>query len=381
MAARLILLLLASLGGTMWLPHPVLGQQSTCAQTLTVQDARIGNTLMLGGTVVPRKEVTLAAQLPGRVQYIAGEEGDRFKPGSLLVQLDTAELMAQWNAARADLANADAVLRAAEVQYSRELISPRSRSLQGGMGMPSLFDQMFTKPAASMMGTTSPSIERWSDLAGTGAQVEQARNAIFRAQSQIQAINAKLRDSASVAPFEGVIVSKFVEVGDTVQPGQPMLRFAKVDDLQIQVDVPARLMYGVQEGMVVRARLDVGNSLVSARVAQIFPMADPQRHTVTVKFDLPSGGPARPGMYAEVTLPDVAAPVRAMPIIPKDAIRWRGSLPGVYVINQEGKPELRLIRVGDELDRGLVSVLSGLTAGEQICVRPAAGSGSAGQMW
>jgi multidrug efflux pump subunit AcrA (membrane-fusion protein) len=371
METRLWGLVLVGLAGMALLPCRVFSQQqATCGQTLTVQEARIGNTLMLGGTVVPRKEVTLAAQLPGRVQFIAGTEGDRFSERSQLVRLGTAELQAQWQAARADLANAEAVMRSAEVQYSRELISPRTRSLQGGMGLPSLFDQMFTRPAGSMMGTTSPSLERWSDLHTTGAQVEQARNAIFRAQSQLQAINAKLRDSVSIAPFDGVIVNKFVEEGDTVQPGQPLLRFAKVDDLQIQVDVPARLMLGVREGIIVRARLDVGNSVVSARVAQIFPMADPQRHTVTVKFDLPPGGPARPGMYAEVTLPDVTAPVRTMPIIPKQAVKWRGSLPGVYVINREGKPELRLIRVGDELDRDLVSVLSGLQAGEQICQRP-----------
>jgi len=43
--------------------------------------------------------------------------------------------------------------------------------------------------------------------------------------------------------------------------------------------------------MVVTARLDVGNKQVSARVAQIYPMADVERHTVTVKFDLPEGVP------------------------------------------------------------------------------------------
>ena len=45
--------------------------------------------------------------------------------------------------------------------------------------------------------------------------MEQARSAMFRAQSEIRAIDAKLRDSKSLAPFDGVIVEKFVEEGDT----------------------------------------------------------------------------------------------------------------------------------------------------------------------
>ena len=46
-----------------------------------------------------------------------------------------------------------------------------------------------------------------------------------------------------------MITKKLVEVGDTVQPGQPMLEFADIQYLQVQVEVPARIMPGVREGM------------------------------------------------------------------------------------------------------------------------------------
>ena len=54
----------------------------------TVRTESVPATVSVGGTVVPRKVVTMAAQLPGRVEYLAGEEGDRFKKGTLLVRLD-----------------------------------------------------------------------------------------------------------------------------------------------------------------------------------------------------------------------------------------------------------------------------------------------------
>ena len=351
-------------------PAQVLSQGAVGAQYFTVQQARDVPTVSLGGTVIPYKEVTLSAQLPGRVKFLAGIEGDAFEKGTLLVALDDTELLAKRNAALAQLATADAQLRAAGVQYNRELWSPQSKQAMGGMGMPNLFDQMFTRPMESMAGTREQGVERRADLYSSGVQITQAQNAILAAQSQIQAIDAKLRDAKSMAPFNGVIMKKYVEVGDTMQPGQPLLVFSDVEYLQIVVDVPARLRPGLSEGMMLQAQLDVGNQIIPVRVAQIFPMADAQRHTVKVKFDLPQGVSA-PGMYAKVLVPDFTAPAKSYPVIPSSAIRYNGSLPGVYVVNAEGKHELRLIRVGEQQGER-TSVLSGLSEGERILANPGA---------
>jgi multidrug efflux pump subunit AcrA (membrane-fusion protein) len=329
----------------------------------------------LGGTVVPYKEVTLSAQLPGRVKYLAGIEGDTFKEGDLLVELDDSELKAKRQAAMAQLANADARLRNAGVQFNRELWSPKSRSAPGGMGMPNLFDQMFTRPMEDFVGERDEGAERGADIYSSRINIQQAQNTMYQVRAEIRAIDAKLRDARSVAPFDGIIMKKFIEVGDTVQPGQPLLKYADVEYLQIVVDVPGRLRPGLNEGMMLRAELDVGDQEVPVRVAQIFPMADAQRHTVTIKFDLPQGVSA-PGMYAKVLVPDFNAPARSNPIIPSSAIRYNGSLPGVYVLGEDGKPSLRLIRVGEQLPGGYTTVLSGLQSGERVVRNPGMGISS-----
>jgi multidrug efflux pump subunit AcrA (membrane-fusion protein) len=341
----------------------------------TVKQAREAPKVSLGGTVIPYKEVALSAQIPGRVKHLAGIEGDTFKQGTLLVAIDDAELLAQRNSAIAAWYNADAQMRNAGVQYSREIWSPRAKQSPGGMGLPNLFDQMFTRPMESFSGTRSEGAERSADLYSQGIQISQAQNALMQAKAQIDAIDAKLRDARSIAPFDGVIMRKFIEVGDTMQPGQPLLVFADVEYLQIEVDVPARLAPGLAQGMMLQAELDVGKQLVPVRVAQIFPMADTQRHTVKVKFDLPQGVSA-PGMYANVLVPDYTAPAREYPVIPTSSIRYNGSLPAVYVAGADGKPELRLIRVGERMGDGYVSVLSGLRENERILVNP--GQGVAG---
>jgi RND family efflux transporter MFP subunit len=213
-------------------------------------------------------------------------------------------------------------------------------------------------------------------LYASTTRIEQARSAIMRARSEIQAIEAKLRDAKSLAPFDGVIMNKMVEVGDTVQPGVPMLRFADITWLQVELNIPARLVTGLQEMMVLKkaATFDDYAEPVDVRVAQIYPMADAQRHTIKVKFDIPQGI-SQPGMYAKINIPDTshAAETGSLPVIPATAIRYRGSLPVVYVQNEEGKAELRLIREGRRMSNGMVTVLSGLAPGDKVWVNPRPG--------
>ena len=348
-------------------------QQQPFPPVFTVQASSKTPTVAIGGTVVPYKEVTLAAQLPGRVKFIAGIEGDTFEEGTTLVALDESELLAKRNAALAQAASADAQLRNAGVQYSRELWSPRAKNAPGWMGMPNLFDQMFTRPAEEFFGGRDRDAERGADLYGASTAIEQARSALLRAQAEIRAIDASLRDTKSLAPFDGVVIHKFVEVGDTVQPGQPLLKFADVTWLQIELDVPARLAGGLHEMQVLpgAATFDDHPEPVDVRVAQIYPMADTRRHTIKVKLDVPAGV-SQPGMYAKVQIPDETAATTQgqLPTIPASAIRYRGSLPVVFVQGAGGKPELRLIREGKRLDNGMTTVLSGLAPGDQVYTNP-----------
>ena len=347
----------------------VLAQGSTDS-VITVPSVPVGATVSLGGTVVPFKDVTFAAQIPGRIKSIAGEEGDHFDAGAELIAINDDDLLAQRRSAWANLANAEAALRNAGVQYNRELISPYGGEQNDAMGGLGPMMKQFTNPMNSFMGSGStPGFDRYAQRYQSGTQLEQARSQIVAARSAIDTIDTKIRDAKSVAPFDGVITKKLVEVGDPVQPGQPMLEFADMSTLNIKVEVPARLMPGVKKGMVFPARLDVGDVDIQTRVVQVFPIADPDRHTVTVKMELPPGAPGGAGMYAEVMINDINAKVRDLPVVPREALVWRGSLPGVYVVNESNKRELRLVRIGDDVGIDGVSVLSGLRAGERVVVK------------
>ncbi len=342
--------------------------QAEANNVITVGVAPHGGYVILGGSVIPLKEVTLAAQMPGRVVDIAGEEGDEFKAGVVLVKINDDDLQAKKQAAEAQLATSQNAMQNAQVQYNRELWNPRVYNPRpmAGMGMPSMFDGFFDDNDWMPGNNGNKSIERHADLVTQGTQVQSARSNITEAESGLRAVNAKLRDTKAIAPFDGIIMQKMVEIGDTVQPGQPLIVYSYSKYLRIKVEVPARLMPGLTKGMVVPARLDVGNTQINARVAQIAPIADNKQHTVTVKFDLPEGVPGGAGMYAEVMIPDVNSPTRALPVIPKSAVNKRGTLPSVKVLDENNVPKMRLIRTGIEIGNNKIVVLSGLEPGERI---------------
>ena len=281
---------------------PVRNKSRNNVSIVTVTNSKKGAHVVLGGTVTPFREVTLTAQISGRIEFIAGTEGDWFDEGQVLVAIDDDDVMAQRRQAIADLYGRSSSLQNARAQYSREFWAPQAfKNMQQRAPSMGFFPSMFER----FMGGGSPGnnnsynglnpwVVRDVDLYSQNTHVEQARSGIFGARSRVDEIDARIRDTRAISPFEGVVVQKLAEIGDTVQPGQALLKFADTRYLQLKVDVPARLVSALSKDMVVPAKLDVGDTYIDVRVAQIYPTADTQRHTVIVKFDLPAGVPGGP---------------------------------------------------------------------------------------
>jgi len=106
-----------------------LSAQEAQFETAVVSTSQIGGAATVGGTVIPFKEVTISAQIPGAVTSMAGLEGTRVTEGDTLITIDDADIVAQRNAALAQVYQAQAMLQNAQMQYTRELYSPRSNSV------------------------------------------------------------------------------------------------------------------------------------------------------------------------------------------------------------------------------------------------------------
>lgn len=353
----------------------ILPTVSSAANFVTVQSAASNSRTVLGSTVIPYKTVTLTAQFPGRIMSIAGEVGAKFPSGSLLVKINDDALKAKKGMIQAQLQSAQAALKNSQLQYNREMISPRSKNIGSmpGMGVPSMMDIYFTRPFADAMGTTNTDYNRYTDLMNSATSVTQARTQVMQAMSQLKEISANLKNANSVAPFEGMILKKMVEEGDTVQPGQPLLEFGFVKYLRAKADVPEILVGSLKKGMIIPVK--IGGRKSQARVAQIYPVADTTRHTVIVKFDLKTGINASPGMYAELFLPDSGGIGKTVITIPKTALIKGRSLPSVLVLDEAKKiTKLRLLRLGIDQGNNTVQVITGVKVGEKVVDNPPPGA-------
>jgi RND family efflux transporter MFP subunit len=347
---------------------------STQYQLYEVSRESVPLTVSFAGTVSADKTLQLTAQMPGRVAEIAGEEGDRFDAGTVLVELDDSALLARLDAAVASRDAAAADIRNAQVQLQRELYSPRSNSsgnAPGGMGMPAMMDQMFTNPMQNMMGMRSRGSERTSDLVGAETTLAQATTRLKSAEANIKEIQSMLRDTQGVAQFSGVIQDVHVEVGDTVQPGQPLLDFSESAALKVEADLPVRLSRTLQPGQTLDVAL--GDNVLQAPVSRIHPVADPRQNTVRIELELDIASGATPGQYVEIRVPDNAAGMPAQLTIPKTAVITKGGLPLVYVIDREGKARLRVVRLGNAPDGRSQIVLSGVNVGDLLVDQPPPG--------
>ncbi len=348
------------------------------AEIITIESSQSSSQTVLGSTVVPFKEVTVTAQMPGKITALMGGVGSKFNKGDVLVKIDDAQLLAKRNTLWTQVTSAQAALKNSQAQYQREVVSPRSKDITGmpGMGVPSMMDIYFTRPMYDMMGETNTNYNRYSDLLGKATGVSQAESQVMMVWSQLNELNTKIKDTISIAPFEGIIMAKMVEEGDAVQPGQPLMKYGFVKYLRLKADVPSMLVTSLRKGMTVPVRIgNIGST--QAKISQIYPIADPSRHTVVVKFDLPVGIAASPGMYAEVYLPDSTPGGNSVITIPKTALIEGRSLPTVLVANEAKKTSsLRLIRLGSVQKNGNIAVVSGLKAGERVINNPPTGASS-----
>jgi len=363
------------LGSTMLL----LAAISISSQLIAAENSSVGNAIFtveriqdnsgiaISGKVVAFKEITFTAQMPGRIEFIAGEEGSWFPAGQVVLAQNDKTLLAQRHAALSQINSAQTALQNSQVQYNREMLSPYSSSQtpMAGMGFPAMFDRFATP-------NSNPGLQRQADIYSRYTGISQAQASYQQAYSQLRSIDEKLRDTKVITPFEGIMTKKMVEVGDTVQPGQALFTFAHTRYFRIQAEVPARLVSLLHTGMVVKAFLDNSQQAIPVRVSKIYPTADSDHHTVIVKFDFPTGAPVATGMYVQVQLPDNTAHDKQLLVIPRSALITGASLPGVMLLTTNNKTELRVLRLGHELPDGRVVVLAGIKSGDRIINSPMA---------
>jgi RND family efflux transporter MFP subunit len=160
-----------------------------------------------------------------------------------------------------------------------------------------------------------------------------------------------------------------VQVGEAVQPGQPLIAGVSLKDLRVNVQVPQSAVEAIRRFHAADVLLDGdGARRVAASQVTVFPYADPDTHTFSVRLELPGENTGLfPGMTVKVAF---ATGEAQRLLVPASALVQRGEMLGVYVLGKHDV-SLRQIRTGYRYG-AQVEVLAGLEDGERIATDPAA---------
>lgn len=289
------------------------------------------------GTVHPVIDSLVAAEIEGSVAARLVENGDRVRKGQSMVRLDPARLEKDLLAARAERLETLARLDLARRQ------EVRARDLhEKEVLAPNLLDERIAERKAYE-----------SSLARFEARVASIEDDIARTEIR--------------APFSGIVTELHTELGEWISRGDPVVRLADLDTVEILLDVPERHYPLLTLGDAAPATLDALPGLsLEGKIFALVPLADEEAHSFPVRIRAPNpAGRVGAGMLARVRL---ALHTRAdVLLVPKDAIVRQAQQAIVYLVEDD---VVRAVPVRTGRSNGSrVEVTGDLKADDTVVVR------------
>jgi RND family efflux transporter MFP subunit len=280
------------------------------------------------GTAEAFYEADLGAKVSGFVSELFVDVGSVVRPGQVLARLDVPELVAQRNAARAQVT-------ALRSEHARtEMLAARNSVTQKAL-----------------------------------AEAVSRLDAAIAAEA---ALDAQIAYATIEAPFAGVVTARAIDPGDMVfeasspkGSGEPLLKVAKLDVVRVKTYVPEREAVWAGIGDSATISFDaLPGQVFDGTVARLSGALDPATRTMLVEIDLPNpDGRIRPGLYGQVRL--TLERRDAALALPAAAVQFDDR--GAFVFVAAGGDVARRTPVQTGLNvGGWIEILGGLRAGERV---------------
>ncbi len=333
-------LLLSACSGGRTAESAAAAPRGLAVRTAAVERRDLPEDVVLTGTLKPRAQVQVVAEVQARLLRVLREEGARVAKGDVLAVLDETDYRLGNDRARAALAVAEA--NRAHAQTEKE----RAESLLKTGGI----------------------TDRDHLAAQVALQVADAGLAQARADAAIS--GQQLSRTQVRAPFAGRVAKRFPDAGSMLAPGAPL--FTLVDDsvLEFEAQVASRDLAKVRIGAPVRLSIDaLPDARVEGRVARVEPLVDERTRSFRVVVEVPGRPGLVGGLFARASVR--VGEVEGALVVPPAALVRDGSDPEraeVFVVRQ-GKAEKQAIRVGVETADG-VQARDGLAPGDVVVLDP-----------
>ena len=264
--------------------------------------------------------------------------------GSAAVAMTTAN--ASYNTAVNNVTNLEQALASAQDKYGL-LLHPSASDVAAQQ---------------SVVATAQANLDN-KKLPYTDADIAGQRAAVAAAQASVAAAKTSVDQTSIIAPFEGLVAQKLLDVGATVSAQTPVfVMVAKAVEIHVTVD----------EARIGLIRPDMGTEIsvpafatrtFKGKVATVAPLGDARAHTFDVKVLAEDPNKQlQPGMFAQVNI--VVATKSNAILVPTAAIVQQGTSSRVFVI-VSGKASPKTVKVGiaDALNS---EITEGVAAGDQV---------------
>lgn len=315
------------------------------------------------GTVQSKVSVSVGAKITGIVQKLNIDQGAMVKTGDVLAELDTAELQARVESARAAIARARQDLektRSSIIKAHASLVLAQSnykRDLE-------VFNAGYISQAYFDLTKAQLKVAE-SEYAETLKTAESAQAVLVQATAEVKAIEATLDYAYIRAPMDGLITKRTAEIGDTITPGIPVFTMVDLRHIWVAAWIDQAQIAHLKENQPAAIRLRSGR-VFEGKVARLNKEADivTRELEIDVTFDsLPE--PLIIGEEAEVF---IKAKSEDCPAVPVTALLSRDGKTGVLVVEKD-KIVFREASLGPQ-DEKMVSVIKGVSEGELVVIEP-----------
>lgn len=346
-------------------------------KTTLVELAKTPDVYRAVGTVTSGKSSVISPRVMGNVEDVLVAEGQQVEKGRLLVVIDAREIESRVRQAEAGIEEArqgieeiDEGIAAAEaglesaragLELAKKTFDRYENLKEKNSVSKQEYDQALAKKKMAESGVEGAE----KSLGALQAKRKQIESRMVQAGESKKQAELMRSYSKITAPFDGVITRKMVEPGQLASPGTPLLSIEDYEDYRLEVQVDESFVQKVVIGTEVDVMLDaLKGEIIKGRVVETVPTVDSASRKFVVKISLPYVEGIRSGMYGQARCHRGDIEVLR---IPAAAVVARGQLTGVYSV-KDGAASFRLIKTGRELDGGMIEVLSGLSAGEEIIV-------------
>ena len=312
------------------------------AENITVaQLAELRSGPTISGSLQPRTEARVRAEIAGPVEQTYADEGQRVRAGALLARLDDTAVHDAYLSAKSAVRTAESALQNAQRNLERS-----SRLAKAG-ALP----------------------ER--DLETAQLNATNAEGVLADARARLASAGKQLAQTTVRTPITGVISEREVDAGDVVTVGAELFRIVDLGSLRLEASVAASEIDRLKPGMPVEFGVSGYDRRFTGRIERINPTVDPTTGQVRIYVTIPNERQSLvSGLFAEGR---VATDTRKAIGVPADAVDERGTEPVLHVV-KAGRVKHLPVRLGvrDEATN-LVEIASGVAAGDTVLLGSAQG--------